>query len=76
MFRASTTSIAGVSLRAYKVYVRPIPEYGKPAFSPYKKSIQILESSKQLFEEADDTGDMVLLRTKNPVVWKGIGNSH
>lgn len=50
MLQTLSTSNAGVLLRAYKVSVRPILEYGTPVFSPYKmKSNKILEAVQNSF---------------------------
>ncbi|EYB90916.1 hypothetical protein Y032_0212g2233 [Ancylostoma ceylanicum] len=50
LFRAFSTTNSYLYLQAYKLYIRPILEYGTPVFSPHKQSIiNKLESVQNSF---------------------------
>lgn len=69
MFRALSTSIGGMLLRACKVYVRPILEYGTSVFSPYK-SIQMLCAVQNSFLRKLLKREWGCVTIKYPVVAK------
>lgn len=50
LFRCLVTSNENILLRAYKMYIRPILEYGTPVFGPTKvKNIEVLDKVQNSF---------------------------
>lgn len=50
LFRSLSTTNTAVFLRAYKVYIRPLLEYGTPVFNPHLiKSVKVVESVQNNF---------------------------